>query len=259
MCGLQLKRKKFNDMERKKLEEKLTKFITLADNKISRMMVKNYGQYFVERASKYAESVYKENTLFIPHNFYLKLCSMDREERQDEIREYIRCMIKESVELAYLKGSEDGRKNPDKGPVAKGIYDESRELMLTFMYGDNDSAEDVREAAQKYADIYNEASLSHDTEKLDKLETISEFSNILKKEFADIVKEQYNSDDIGYIDFDNPSNYTKGSIEHTIEELFTKYKSIQEKDVIPSLSNFWCNGEMCIVRILYGYAEVFIA
>lgn len=36
-------------------------------------------------------------------------------------------------------------------------------------------------------------------------------------------------------------------------------KSIQEKDVFPSLSNFWCNGEMCIVRILYGYAEVFIA
>ena len=137
--------------------------------------------------------------------------------------------------------------------------DGSRELMLTFVYGDNDSAEDVREAAQKYADIYNEASLNHDTEKLNKLETISEFSNILKKEFADIVKEQYNSDDIGYIDFDNQSNYTKGSIERTINELFTKYKSIQEKDVIPSLSNFWCNGEMCIVRILYGYAEVFIA
>lgn len=71
--------------------------------------------------------------------------------------------------------------------------------------------------------------------------------------------EQYNSDDIGHIDFDNQSNYTKGSIERTIEELFTKYKSSQEKDVIPSFSNFWCNGEMCIVRILYGYAEVFIA
>lgn len=246
-------------MERKNLEERLAKFITFADIRINCMMVKDYGQYFVERASKYAEKVYKEKTSFIPHDFYLKLCGMAREEQQDEIMEYIRDMIKESVELAYLEGTKDGRKNPDKGPVAKGIYDESRELMLTFMYGDNDSAEDVREAAQKYADIYNEASLSHDTEKLDKLETISEFSNILKKEFADIVKEQYNSDDIGYIDFDNPSNYTKGSIEHTIEELFTKYKSIQEKDVIPSLSNFWCNGEMCIVRILYGYAEVFIA
>lgn len=244
---------------KKGLEEKLAKFITLADNKISRMMAKNYGQYFVERASKYAERVYKENTLFIPHDFYLKLCSMAREERQDEIREYIRCMIKESVELAYLEGTKDGRKNPDKGPVAKGTYEESRELMLTFAYGDNDSAEDIRAAAQKYADIYNESSLNHDIEKLDKLETISEFSNILKKEFADIVKEQYNSDDIGYIDFDNQSNYTKGSIERTIEELFTKYKSIQKKDVFPSLSNFWCNGEMCIVRILYGYAEVFIA
>lgn len=244
---------------KKGLEEKLTKFITLADNKISRMMVEDYGQYFVERASKYAERVYKEKTLFIPHDFYLKLCSMAREERQDEVREYIRCMIKESVELAYLEGTKDGRKNPDKGPVAKGTYDGSRELMLTFVYGDNDSAEDVREAAQKYADIYNEASLNHDTEKLDKLETISEFSNILKKEFADIVKKQYNSDDIGYIDFDNQSNYTKGSIERTIEELFTKYKAIQEKNALPSLSNFWCNGEMCIVRILYGYAEVFIA
>ena len=141
-----------------------------------------------------------------------------------------------------------------------GINEEEfRKLMLTFKYDDNDCAEDIRAAAQKYADIYNEASLNHDTEKLDKLETISEFSNILKKKFADIVKEQYNSDDIGYIDFDNQANYTKGSIEHTIEELFTKYKSIQEKDVIPSLSNFWCNGEMCIVRILYGHAEVYIA
>ena len=240
------------------IEEKMTKFITLADNKIRRMMAKYYGQYFIERASKYAERVYKEKTLFIPHDFYLKLCSMAREEQQDEIREYIRCMIKESVELAYLEGTKDGRKNPDKGPVAKGTYEESRELMLTFAYGDNDSAEDIRAAAQKYADIYNESSLNHDIEKLDKLETISEFSNILKKKFADIVKEQYNSDDIGYIDFDNQNNYTKGSIEHTIKELFTKYKSIQEKDVIPSLSNFWCNGEMCIVRILYGYAEVFI-
>lgn len=245
-------------MEIKNLEEKLTKFITLADNKISRMMAENYGQYFVERASKYAERVYKEKTLFIPHDFYLKLCSMAREERQDNIREYIRCMIKESVELAYLEGTKDGRQNPDKGPVTKGTYEESRELILTFVYGDNDSAEDIRAAAQKYADIYNEASLNHDTKKLDKLETISEFSNILKKEFADIVKKQYNSDDIGYIDFDNQSNYTKGSIEHTIEELFAKYKNMQEKDVIPSLSNFWYNGEMCIVRILYGYAEVFI-
>lgn len=259
MCGYQFRKKKFNDMERKNLEEKLAKFITLADNKISRMMAEDYGQYFVERASKYAERVYQEKTLFIPHDFYLKLCSMAREEQQDEIREYIRCMIKESVELAYLEGTTDGRKNPDKGPVAKGTYEESRELMLTFVYGDNDSAEDIRAAAQKYADIYNEASLNHDIEKLDKLETISEFSNILKKEFADIVKEQYNSNDIGYIDFDNQSNYTKGSIERTIEELFTKYKSIQKKDAFPSLSNFWCNGEMCIVRILYGYAEVFIS
>ena len=155
--------------------------------------------------------------------------------------------------------AQDNRKNLDNCLVMKGTYEESHELMLTFAYGDNDSAEDIRDAAQKYADIYNEASLNHDIKKLDKLETISEFSNILKKEFADIVKEQYNSDDIGYIDFDDQSNYTKGSIEHTIEELFAKYKNIQEKDVIPSISNFWCNGEMCIVRILYGYAEVFIA
>lgn len=155
--------------------------------------------------------------------------------------------------------TQDNRKKSGNCPTAKGMYDETRELMLTFIYGDNDSAEDIRAAAQKYADIYNEASLNHDTKKLDKLETISEFSNILKKEFADIIKEQYNSDDIGYIDFDNQSNYTKGSIEHTIEELFAKYKNMQEKDVIPSLSNFWCNGEMCIVRILYGYAEVYIA
>lgn len=137
-------------------------------------------------------------------------------------------------------------------------YDKSRELMLTFMYGDNDSAEDIRAAAQKYADVYNEASLNHDAKKLNKLETIFEFSNIIKKEFADIIRKQYESDYIGIIDFDNLNNYTKGSIEYTIKELFTKYKSIQEKDVFPSLSNFWCNGEMCIVRILYGYAEVFI-
>lgn len=246
-------------MEIKNLEDRLAKFITLTDNKISRMMIENYGQYFVERASKYAERAYKEETLFIPHDFYLKLLDMTSEERQDAIREHIRVLIRDSVELAYLEGTKDGRKNPEKGPVTKGTYEESRELMLTFKYDDNDCAEDIRAAAQKYADIYNEASLNHDTEKLDKLETISEFSNILKKKFADIVKEQYNSDDIGYIDFDNQANYTKGSIEHTIEELFTKYKSIQEKDVIPSLSNFWCNGEMCIVRILYGHAEVYIA
>ena len=154
--------------------------------------------------------------------------------------------------------AQDDMKNPSKCPITKDTCEETRELMLTFAYGDNDSAEDIRAAAQKYADIYNEASLNHDIKKLDKLETISEFSNILKKEFADIIKEQYNSDDIGYIDFDDQNNYMKGSIEHTIEELFTKYKNIQEKDVIPSISNFWCNGEMCIVRILYGYAEVFI-
>lgn len=59
-------------MERKNLEEKLTKFITLADNKIRHMMAKEYGQYFVERASKYAERVYKEKTLFIPNDFYNK-------------------------------------------------------------------------------------------------------------------------------------------------------------------------------------------
>lgn len=228
-------------------------------NKIDRMNVEVYGRYFVDKANEYAEKVYNEIETYKRDGYYIGLTYNIPKERQCVATEYIRRRIREAVELAYLKGTKDGRKNPDKGPVAKGTYEESRELMLTFAYGDNDSAEDIRAAAQKYADIYNEASLNHDIEKLDKLETISEFSNILKKEFADIVKEQYNSDDIGYIDFDNQSNYTKGSIERTIEELFTKYKSIQEKDVFPSLSNFWCNGEMCIVRILYGYAEVFIA
>ena len=227
-------------------------------NKITRMKVEDYGRYFVDKANEYAEKVYNETDTYKRDGHYLGLVYNIPKERQCIATEYIRYRIMEAVELAYLEGTKEGRKNPGKGPIAKNIYEESRELMLTFVYGDNDSAEDVRAAAQKYADIYNEASLNHDTEKLDKLETISEFSNILKKKFADIVKEQYNSDDIGYIDFDNQSNYTKGSIEHTIEELFTKYKSMQEKDVIPSLSNFWCNGEICIVRILYGYAEVFI-
>ena len=250
-------------MEKKNIfEDAFNTFKTLEENvknKIDRMKVENYGQYFVDKANEYAEKVYNETEVYKRDGYYIGLVYNIPKERQRVAAEYIRNRIRESVELAYLEGTKDGRKNPDKGPVAKGIYDGSRELMLTFMYGDNDSAEDVREAAQKFADIYNEASLNHDTEKLNKLETISEFSNILKKEFAGIVKEQYNSDDIGYIDFDNQSNYTKGSIERTIEELFTKYKSSQEKDVIPSLSNFWCNGEMCIVRILYGYAEVFIA
>ena len=110
-------------MEIKNLEERLTKFITFADIRINCMMVKDYGQYFVERASKYAEKVYKEKTSFIPHDFYLKLCGMAREEQQDEIMEYIRDMIKESVELAYLEGTKDGRKNPDNAhfPVTPKI------------------------------------------------------------------------------------------------------------------------------------------
>lgn len=250
-------------MEQKNIfEDAFATFKTIEENvknKIDRIKIEDYGRYFVNKANEYAEKVYNETDTYKRDSHYLGLTYNIPKEKWGIMAKHIRRRIREAVELAYLEGTKDGRKNPDKGPVAKGTYDGSRELMLTFVYGDNDSAEDVGAAAQKYADIYNEASLNHDTEKLDKLETISEFSNILKKEFGDIVKEQYNSDDIGYIDFDNQSNYTKGSIEHTIEELFTKYKSIQEKNVLPSLSNFWCNGEMCIVRILYGYAEVFIA
>lgn len=250
-------------MEQKNIfEDAFATFKTIEENvknKIGRMKIEDYGQYFVDNANEYAEKVYNETDAYKRDAHYLGMVYNIPKERQCVATEYIRHRIREVVELAYLEGTKDGRKNPDKGPVTKGTYDESRELMLTFIYGDNDSAEDIRAAAQKYADIYNEASLNHDIKKLDKLETISEFSNILKKEFADIVRKQYNSDDIGYIDFDNQSNYTKGSIERTINELFTKYKTIQEKDALPSLSNFWCNGEMCIVRILYGYAEVFIA
>lgn len=55
--GLQLRKKKFNDMEIKNFEERLAKFITFADIRLNCMMVKDYGQYFVERASKYAEKV----------------------------------------------------------------------------------------------------------------------------------------------------------------------------------------------------------
>ena len=64
-------------MEKKNIfEDAFNTFKTLEENvknKIDRMKVEDYGQYFVDKANEYAEKVYNETEVYKRDGYYIGL------------------------------------------------------------------------------------------------------------------------------------------------------------------------------------------